>query len=127
MAIKSYKVLAEAARQTTGYWVEEAKHDFVFSLDRQLKRRKISNVALAQILGVSPPYVSKLMRGDENITIETMVKLARAVQGELHIEVREVSDGVHWYRRCRDYKVPAANVEVWRGALHSPVLAEAIA
>lgn len=30
---------------------------------------------LAEVMGVSPPYVNKLVKGKENFTLETLVKL----------------------------------------------------
>lgn len=97
MPIKSYKELVKAARDRDTYWVEVAKHDFAFSIHRQLKRHGLTNAALAEKLGVSPPYVSKVLRGDENLTIESMVKIVRATHGKLHLEVGDESDGLHWF------------------------------
>lgn len=97
MPIKSYKELVKAARDRDTYWVEVAKHDFAFSIYRQLKRHGLTNAAVAQRLGVSPPYVSKVLRGVENLTIESMVKFVRATNGKLHLEVADESDGLHWF------------------------------
>lgn len=57
----------------------------------------MSNAELATKLGVKPPYISKVMRGDENLTIESMVKLVRAAGGRLHIQVADQADGVRWF------------------------------
>lgn len=97
MPIKSYRQLVEAAKDQDVYWIEVAKHDFAFSIYRQLKRHGITSAVLAKQLGVSPPYVSKVLKGDENLTIESMVKIVRAAHGKLHLEVADESDGLHWF------------------------------
>lgn len=97
MAIKSYRALVNAAKETDKYWIESAKHDLAFGLHRQIKRSGLSNVELATRLNVKPPYISKIMRGDENLTIESMVKLVRAAGGRLHLQVVDQADGVRWF------------------------------
>jgi transcriptional regulator with XRE-family HTH domain len=96
MPIKSYKALVKAAKEGDTYWIESVKHDFAFSIHRQLKRHGITNAALAKKLGVTPPYVSKVLKGDENLTIESMVKMVRAANGRLHLEVADQADGLRW-------------------------------
>lgn len=114
MPIKSYKELVKAARDRDTYWVEVAKHDFAFSIYRQLKRHGLTNAALAEKLGVSPPYVSKVLRGDENLTIESMVKIVRAANGKLHLEVADESDGLHWFNVVSGRKNELSNGEAFR-------------
>lgn len=97
MAIKSYRALVDAAKETDEYWIESAKHDLAFGLHRQIKRNGMSNAQLAIKLNVKPPYISKVMRGDENLTIESMVKLVRAAGGKLHLQVADQADGVRWF------------------------------
>lgn len=97
MAVKSYRALVNAAKETDKYWIESAKHDLAFGLHRQIRRSGLSNVELAARLNVKPPYISKVMRGDENLTIESMVKLVRAAGGRLHLQVADQADGVRWF------------------------------
>jgi len=97
MAIKSYRALVNAAKETDKYWIENAKHDLAFGLHRQIRRSGMSNTELAAKLNVKPPYISKVMRGDENLTIESMVKLVRAAGGRLHLQVADQADGIRWF------------------------------
>lgn len=97
MTIKSYRALVDAAKETDKYWIENAKHDLAFGLHRQIRRSGMSNAELATKLDVKPPYISKVMRGDENLTIESMVKLVRAAGGRLHIQVADQADGIRWF------------------------------
>ena len=47
----------------------------------------LSNAALAQRMGTSPAYITRLFRGSANLSVETMVKLARAVESTLRVQL----------------------------------------
>jgi DNA-binding transcriptional regulator YdaS (Cro superfamily) len=91
---KALRASQEEAMKSDSYWVEAAKIAFAMSLERQRVVAKMAYGVIARKLGTSAAYISKVFRGDTNMTIETMVKLARATGGELRIEVRPTS--VNW-------------------------------
>lgn len=97
MAIKKWKALKEKIRSSEGYWVERAKNDFTAALHELMKRKKISKAGLARKLDISAPYVTRVMSGDENLTIESMVKFARAVDGQLHLHISDQRNHVSWF------------------------------
>lgn len=84
---KALKGFIDKARTTDGYWIEAAKLGFAASLDQQRKSAGLSYKAVADKLGTSAAYVSKVFRGDSNVTIESMVKLARVTGGRLDVKV----------------------------------------
>jgi len=65
--------------QNNDFWAEIAKLEFVVSLNKAMVEKGISRSDLARIIGKSPAYITKVMSGDANLTIESMVMLARAV------------------------------------------------
>ena len=69
------------------YHFEGAKLDFALELKSVMERENVSGVELASRLGVSAPMVSKLLRGDANVTLETMVKLSRSLGGNLFVKI----------------------------------------
>ncbi|WP_439444509.1 helix-turn-helix transcriptional regulator [Xanthomonas translucens pv. translucens] len=72
--------------------VELAKQDFAIEMKNAMQRNSITNAELAEALGVSRPMVTKLLRGDANVTIETMVKVGAALGCNLLLKlVREGS------------------------------------
>lgn len=75
------------AKQRDSYWVEQAKLEFSIHLEDTRKKAGLTYKALADKLESSPSYITKVFRGDANLTIESMVKLARATGGELKIEI----------------------------------------
>lgn len=87
MAIKSFKKLVQEVKLRDGYWVEKAKLDFSIALNHFFDRSGKTQKELADKLNTSPAYITKVFRGDANFTIETMVKLARAVDGQLQIDI----------------------------------------
>lgn len=69
------------------YWTQAAMRRFVLEIDHRMRNQSMSRAMLAKKLDSTPAYVTKVMRGDVNFTLETMTKLALAVGGRLHIEV----------------------------------------
>lgn len=69
------------------YHVESAKLEFALELKRVLDREKMTHAAFAERLGVSRPMISKMLRGDANMTIETMVKACRRLQSNLYLKI----------------------------------------
>lgn len=87
----------EASKTKDEYWVEAAKLKFAVCLERQRKAMGLSYTDIAKKLGTSSAYITKVFRGDANLTIETMVKLARANNASLDISfVAEKSDAQSW-------------------------------
>jgi transcriptional regulator with XRE-family HTH domain len=94
---KELQAFAEEAKQTDEYWVERAKLAFAIGLEKQRVAAEMTYAAVAKKIGTSAAYITKVFRGDTNVTIETMVKLARATGGELEIRVVNVpAQRVHW-------------------------------
>lgn len=53
---------------------------------KELRRsRNHSQEALAEIVGISPKYLSSIERGKENPTLDMMIKLAAALEVEIEL------------------------------------------
>lgn len=89
---KVSKRIAEAisrTRQSPAAIVERVKVRFAMALEQRRRAAGISYSELASRIETSPAYVTKLFRGDSNLTIETMVKLAVATGSDLDIQLVE--------------------------------------
>ncbi len=86
-ARKSFAELLTEAKQRDAYWVAEATYTFTEELHKLAEQKGLGRADLARLLGVSPAYITKVFRGDVNFTVETMVRLARAVGGKLHLHL----------------------------------------
>jgi len=97
METKSFAKLLEEAKKRDAYWVADAVYTFTEELHDLAEVNKVSRVELARRLGTSPAYITKVFRGNANFTIDTMVRLSRAVGGKLHLHVAPEEHKVHWF------------------------------
>lgn len=65
---------------------ETIKLEFAVAIDTAIKNLDLTRKEIAESMGTSPAWVTKVLRGDVNLTIETMVKLCEAVGQELQIK-----------------------------------------
>lgn len=82
-----YKALLANARKSTAYWSQIAKRDFTDDLLLCMERAAVSQSQLAEKIGMSPQFITKVLRTDANLTIDSMTQLALAVGCQLHIHV----------------------------------------
>lgn len=80
--------ILEKARRSQIYWEERAILDFTEDLLSIMKKKGLSKKELAKKLETAPAFVSKLLRGNNNYTLKTMVKVARALDARLKIHIR---------------------------------------
>jgi len=86
---KNLSSFVESAKNDDFYWVEKIKLDFAIELDRCRRDHNMTASEFAKELGVSRTYMSKLFRGDVNLTIKSMVKLARAVGARISLSTHD--------------------------------------
>lgn len=83
--LTALKAAAEAARDTHAYRAEGASIRFTEELIARMKASGLTRSALAAKIGSSPAYVTKILRGDSNFTLDSMVKIADALGCDLII------------------------------------------
>jgi len=114
MAIKSFKKLLNNAKERDSYWVERAKINYSIAFNRFFEKKGITQSELAKSIGTSSAYITKVFRGDTNFTIETMVKLARSVDGELHIDIVTPKGKEEWNKIISQNKQSCSEVTtIW--------------
>lgn len=67
-----------AWRQKNKHWLKHSQR-IAIELNQVLKDRKMTQKQLAALLKISPAQVSKIMKGRENFTIETISNLEQAL------------------------------------------------
>ena len=77
------------------YWSEAASVSFTEDL-LNLMGDGVSQAELARRVGVSRGYISRVFRGVENLTLETMTKLAIAVGGSVRLHVASQDRVTRW-------------------------------
>jgi len=86
---KSLADFVQKAAKSDDYWIEKVKFDFALDLDKRRRSLGMTSAQFARQLGTSPAYVAKVFRGDANLTIESMVKLARAAGANVSITISD--------------------------------------
>jgi predicted XRE-type DNA-binding protein len=86
---KNLSSFVESAKNDDFYWVEKIKLEFAIELERCRRNLNMTDAEFAKELGVSRAYMSKLFRGDVNLTIKSMVKLARAVGARISLSTHD--------------------------------------
>lgn len=76
----------ESALDSEDADVEQLKNIIAKRIEVLTNHNDISKKDLAKKLNVSAPYVSKLLGGDANLSIKTLVKVARAFECEVQID-----------------------------------------
>ncbi|HSN85995.1 MAG TPA: helix-turn-helix transcriptional regulator [Thermoanaerobaculia bacterium] len=96
MSIERYRQLLDRAESSPDYWREAAIIEFTESLCRLMEEKKISKAELARRMGTSRAYITRLLGGDANFTLGTMVKLALAVDGSLEVRIADKGVVSRW-------------------------------
>ena len=92
MSTKSFSALFEAAERHEEYWTERVIAEFTEDLSRWMEAKGISQAELAASIGVSPPYISKVLKGNANLTLATMTKLATALGAVVRVHLAPMGD-----------------------------------
>ena len=92
--MKKYAQMLRQAQQGLRFWTHTAMREFVVAVLNRMEARDMSRALLAESLQVSPAYVSKVLRGEANFTLESMVKIARAVGGRLSVGIVDEKSAV---------------------------------
>jgi transcriptional regulator with XRE-family HTH domain len=86
---KQIQAALRVARQTHEYRAEGASIEFTNAMVTRMRQTGVSRSELARKIKANPAYVSKILRGDTNFTLDTMVKIAGALDSELHCDLRQ--------------------------------------
>jgi len=87
MKKKSFKELFNEAKERDTYWAASIILDFTEGLHKTMEANGITRSDLARRLSVSPAYITKVLRGNVNFTVDSMVRLIRAAGGEVRVQV----------------------------------------
>jgi transcriptional regulator with XRE-family HTH domain len=69
------------------FLTEEKILDFTERVVLEMGKKEITRAQLADSLGKSKAFVTKLLKGDANMTIKTMVTVAQALGCSLHLDL----------------------------------------
>jgi transcriptional regulator with XRE-family HTH domain len=73
--------------------------EFVSSINKLLEKNNLTQKKLAERLDKSEAYVSKVLSGNANLTVNTIVKFSKALGALPHLHVAEKNMFVEWVER----------------------------
>lgn len=91
-----YRQMFQEAEQHADYWIDGPISEFTRDLDRLMKEKEVSRAELARRMGTSRAYITKMLGGNANFTLMTMVKLAMALDGAVHIHISDRRAVTRW-------------------------------
>ncbi|MDQ7010639.1 MAG: helix-turn-helix transcriptional regulator [Mariprofundaceae bacterium] len=71
--------------------------DFVADCVRMMEEQGVNRSELARRMGVSRAYITKLLNGNANITLDTMVRVAMALDARVNLAMAEKNRRVRWF------------------------------
>lgn len=89
--------MLEEARNSDEYWAEAAILDFTSELARLMEEKGVSKKDLAERMGRSPSWITKILSGENNFQIKTMARVARALGAVVHICLAPENARVSWH------------------------------
>jgi len=98
------------------YQTETKKIELAFAISRRMKQLGMSKTDLAHTVSTSNAYITKVLRGDSNLTIESLVKFANAVDGDLHIHISPRDAQVRWIEKFSRPEEKVEDAIVWAKA-----------
>jgi len=101
-----FDALFANAEAHDAFHVSAAKLRFTEDMLANMEKIGLSKSELAMRLGVKPAQISRLCSGRNNFTIETMVKIARAVGCEFKSHLQPAGTTTQWIDFMKDDPVP---------------------
>lgn len=96
MKARSFRQLYEQAERDPAYWTELAILEVAEEIYTAMQRAGVSRAELARRLGTSPAYVTKILRGSANFTLESLARLAHALGGEFKFHIAPPGMTTRW-------------------------------
>ncbi len=82
-----FKEVMNRIKEAPEFRVEQVKFEITEEICKQMKANSITRTELAEKLGSSKAYVTKMLRGSSNFTLETLVNIAAALGCELNVRM----------------------------------------
>ena len=86
MSTKSINALALRLSNLPEGQAEHVAVSFLLQANLRMLDLNMSNADLAQRLGTTPAYVTRLFSGSVNLSVQSLVKVAQAVYGSVKLE-----------------------------------------
>jgi transcriptional regulator with XRE-family HTH domain len=79
--------LLQRAELSNSFQIDRLKIEISEQIYNAMNQQGVSNAELARRLGKSRAYVTKLLRGTTNFTLESLVRIGRALSCEVEVDL----------------------------------------
>lgn len=110
-ALEDYKNWFESIETDDSF---DVKLDFAVKMEKAITEAGMTKKEFASTVGKSQAWVSKVLRGDANLTIETMCELAKAIDNVLHLHIAPRDVNVRWFDAYKRRPVAADICTAWK-------------
>lgn len=84
---KWFKGLIDSYKDDVEFQIEEFILEFTEKIAAKMEASNINRTELAGRLGVSKAFITKLLNGNPNLTIKTMMSIASALNCDLNLDL----------------------------------------
>ena len=88
---EKFAALLTEFQQSEAFELEQAKVEIAEQIYRLMQQKNISNVELARRLGSSKAYVTKILQGNTNFTIESLIKISRSLSCQVAVQFSQLA------------------------------------
>lgn len=96
MTNRSFTDLFRQAEKSDEYLIEGTILEFTEDMARAMDERGINRSDLARRMDSSPAYITKILRGSTNFTLASMVRIAKALEMDLHVHLAPANAQTRW-------------------------------
>jgi transcriptional regulator with XRE-family HTH domain len=120
--MQNFKELLKAAKENWQFKAEEQKLNLALAFNKYMKKLNWNNADLARELGTSRAYITKIMRGDQNLSIDKITEIADALGADAHFHLSEKGTTGQWLEfasvanKNRDFKKSYAANQQYAGS-----------
>lgn len=86
--------IAQEARKTVEYKEEMLFLEITERIVALMKAANVTKAELARRLGCTPAYITKLLSGSTNFTVNTLLRIGDALNVDLHVSLEDSSNSV---------------------------------
>lgn len=94
--VERYQQMFQEAESHADYWIDGPISELTEDLARLMEEQGVNRAELARRMGTSRAYITKVLGGNANFTLLTMVKLAMALDGAVHIHISDKRAITRW-------------------------------
>jgi transcriptional regulator with XRE-family HTH domain len=93
----SFKQLKKRLSSTWQGKAGKSKMDFAFRVHDLMADAGINNAQLSEKMGTSAAYVTKVLRGEQNLSIDSIHKIAHALEAQVTINMARKNFTGRWF------------------------------